>query len=229
MSKKVAILQSNYIPWKGYFDLIAAVDEFILYDDMQFTKNDWRNRNKVKTPKGLEWISIPVGAGINRRIRDVAIPDNGWQRKHLKTFEINYGRAQYFNEVMHWLTPIYMNKNIKLLSEFNRLLIEKICQQLNIKTKITYSWDYNLPYGKTERLVSLCEQTKANVYVSGFAAQAYLDESLFQEKNIKVEWFGYSGYQEYVQLWGNFEHDVSILDLLFNCGGDSVKYMNVKV
>ena len=77
--KKIAILQSNYIPWKGYFDLVAAVDEFILYDDMQFTKNDWRNRNKIKTPKGTEWITVPVGQDIRRRIRDVEIRDDRWQ------------------------------------------------------------------------------------------------------------------------------------------------------
>lgn len=227
--KRIAISQSNYIPWKGYFDLIASVDEFVLYDDMQFTKNDWRNRNKIKTPKGLEWMSIPVGSDIRRRIRDVALPNNGWQRKHLKTFEINYSRAQYFNEVMHWLVPIYSNQDIKLLSEFNRALIERICHCLNIKTKISYSWDYNLPQGKTERLVSLCEQIKANVYVSGPAAKDYLDKSLFAKKNIIIEWFDYSGYQEYTQLWGDFEHGVSILDLLFNCGMDATKYMKLKV
>lgn len=227
--KKVAILQSNYIPWKGYFDLIGAVDEFILYDDMQFTKNDWRNRNKIKTPRGLEWISIPVGSDISRRIKDVALPNNSWRTKHLKTFELNYCRAQCFKEVIVFLEPIYLSQDIKLLSEFNRALIEQICDFLNIKTKISYSWDYSLLQGKTERLVSLCEQTKGRVYVSGSAAKEYLDESLFAEKDIKIEWFDYSGYQEYTQLWGNFEHGVSILDLLFNCGTDAFKYMKIKV
>ena len=103
--KKVAILQSNYIPWKGYFDLIAAVDEFILYDDVQFTKNDWRNRNKIKTPQGAQWLSIPVGQNISRRIRDVELPDTKWQLRHWKTIQSNYGRALYFEEVAAILSP----------------------------------------------------------------------------------------------------------------------------
>lgn len=225
MSKKVAILQSNYIPWKGYFDLVAAVDEFILYDDMQFTKNDWRNRNKIKTPKGLEWLSIPVGSDISRRIRDVQLPKNGWQQKHLKTLEINYGRSAFFEEVFNLLKPIYLNQQIGKLTEFNRTLIQAVCDYLNIKTKISYSWDYNLGEGKTERLVSLCQQAGATDYISGPAAKDYLDEAMFNKQNIQVSWFDYSGYQAYPQLWGTFEHGVSVLDLLFNCGKQSNQYL----
>src|ERR1044072_7184086 len=99
MTKKVAIVQSNYVPWKGFFDLIAAVDEFVLYDDAQFTKNDWRNRNKIKTPQGVKWLTVPVGQNINRRIRDVALTDHGWQAKHWRTLEANYRRAHCFDAV----------------------------------------------------------------------------------------------------------------------------------
>lgn len=225
MTKKIAILQSNYIPWKGYFDLIAAVDEFILYDDMQFTKNDWRNRNKIKTPKGLEWLTIPVGSEISRRIRDVRLPNNGWQLKHLKTLEINYGRTAFFEEVFNLLKPVYLNQQIGTLTEFNRALIQAVCDYLNIKTKISYSWDYILSEGKTERLVSLCHQAGAKEYISGPAAKDYLDEAIFNKQNIKVNWFDYSGYQAYPQLWGAFEHGVSVLDLLFNCGSSSRTHM----
>lgn len=223
--KKVAILQSNYIPWKGYFDLIASVDEFILYDDMQFTKNDWRNRNKIKTPKGLEWLSIPVGSDISRRIRDVQLPNNGWQQKHLKTLEINYGRTAFFEEVLNLLQPIYLYQQIGTLTEFNRALIQAVCDYLNIKTKISYSWDYTLSEGKTERLVSLCQQAGAAEYISGPAARDYLDETMFNKQNIQVSWFDYSGYQAYPQLWGAFEHGVSVLDLLFNCGSSARTHM----
>jgi len=223
--KKVTILQSNYIPWKGYFDLIAAVDEFILYDDMQFTKNDWRNRNRIKTPKGLEWLSIPVGSDISRKIREVVLPGSGWQAKHLKSIEVNYGRASYFDEIMELIKPIYINKNITTLTAFNCALIECVCRYLNIKTKLSYSWDYSLSEGKSQRLVSLCRQANARVYVSGPAARDYLDEGLFEQSNIKVEWFNYSGYQEYPQLWGDFEHGVTVLDLLFNCGSHAVLYL----
>src|SRR5205809_4777610 len=139
--KKVAILQSNYIPWKGYFDLIAAVDEFILYDDVQFTKNDWRNRNKIKTPKGLEWISIPVGQDISRRIRDVELPDHRWQEKHWKTLEANYGRAPHFAEVARLFEPLYLQRNHSHLSALNREFIEVICRYLGLSTRTSKSWD----------------------------------------------------------------------------------------
>ena len=223
--KSVAILQSNYIPWKGYFDIIASVDEFVIYDDMQYTKNDWRNRNKIKTPKGAEWISVPVGQDISRRIRDVEITDSRWQKKHWKTIEANYRRAPHFDEVADWLSPLYLRENYKNLSSLNRTLIEKICNYLGIKVKISNSWDYELSEGKTERLVDLCKQAGASHYVSGPAAKGYIDEECFLKGNVKILWFDYEGYPEYPQLWGEFSHFVSVIDLLFNCGKDSPKYM----
>ncbi|ARP94344.1 WbqC family protein [Bordetella genomosp. 13] len=223
--KTVAILQSNYIPWKGYFDLIGAVDEFILYDDMQFTKNDWRNRNKIKTPKGVEWISIPVGAGITRRIRDVELPNAQWQEKHWKTLAANYSRAAHYREIADLLDPIYLRQRHTRLSDINRVLIEIICRYLGIATVIRNSWDYALGGGKTERLVDLCVQAGAKAYISGPAAKGYLQESLFSEAGIAVTWFDYTGYPEYPQLWGPFEHGVSVLDLLFNCGKDASRHM----
>ncbi|AYC33295.1 hypothetical protein D3880_13455 [Pseudomonas cavernae] len=223
--KKIAILQSNYIPWKGYFDMIAAVDEFIIYDDMQFTKNDWRNRNKIKTPKGLEWISIPVGQNIERRIREVTIPDCRWQQKHWRTLEANYRRAPFFQEIATWLEPLYLQASHENLSALNRSFIEGICYYLGITTKISNSWDYNLIDGKTERLADLCTQAGGSEYISGPAAKDYIDGKYFSERNIKLTWFDYAGYTEYPQLWGDFSQGVSILDLLFNCGTASPRYM----
>lgn len=223
--KKVAILQSNYIPWKGYFDLIAAVDEFILYDDMQFTKNDWRNRNKIKTPQGPQWLSVPVGQAINRRIRDVEIKDPAWQAKHWKTLATNYARAACFDETAEWLRPIYVETEHTNLSSLNRLLIETVCRRLGISTKISCSWDYALGDGKTERLVDLCRQAGACEYISGPAAKDYIDEAQFESAGIKLTWFDYAGYREHPQLWGDFTHAVSILDLMFNCGSGSARYM----
>ena len=223
--KKVAIIQSNYIPWKGYFDMIAYVNELILYDDMQFTKNDWRNRNKIKTPQGAKWISIPVGQNISRRIRDVLLTDILWQKKHWQTLESNYRRAPYFLDIAEWLGPVYVDQAHSTLSAVNRQLIEKICAYLGIRTKISNSWDYVLAEGKTERLVDLCQQAGATEYVSGPAASGYLDEKAFTENKIKLTWFDYSGYPEYPQLWGDYIHGVSILDLLFNCGKEAPLYM----
>lgn len=225
MMKSVAIIQSNYIPWKGYFDIIAAVDEFILYDDMQFTKNDWRNRNRIKTPKGVEWISIPVGADIHRRIRDVKLPASGWQAQHWKTLEANYGRAPHFDELAAMLKPLYLECTHAFLSAFNRRMIEAVCAYLGIATRISNSWDYAMAEGKSERLADLCVQAGATEYLSGPSAKGYLDEEAFAKRGVRVAWMDYAGYPEYPQLWGEFVHGVSILDLLFNCGKDSPRYM----
>jgi WbqC-like protein family len=223
--KKVAILQSNYIPWKGYFDLIASVDEFIIYDDVQFTKNDWRNRNKIKSPRGLEWLSIPVGQNISRRIRDVVLPATNWRQQHWNKLHEAYQTCQHYDQVAAVLAPFYQSTQIETLTEFNRALIEAICSYLGITTKISYAWDYPSSEGKTERLVDLCRQAGASEYVSGPAAKAYLDEPLFTAGGIDVRWFDYSGYPQYTQLFGEFEHGVSVVDLLFNCGNESPHYM----
>jgi hypothetical protein len=223
--KKVAILQSNYIPWRGYFDIVAAADEFILYDDMQFTKNDWRNRNKVKTPTGVEWITIPVGKGLKRRIRDVELTGSHWQQKHWRTFEANYRRAPHFQELSLLFEPVYLNCRHSNLSALNRELIEKICTYLGITTKISNSWDYTLIDGKTERIADLCAQAGGDIYISGPAAKDYIEETSFSRRGITLDWMDYTGYREYPQLWGEFAPGVTILDLLFNCGKDARRYM----
>lgn len=225
--KKVAILQSNYIPWKGYFDMIASVDEFILYDDMQFTRRDWRNRNQIKTPQGTQWLTIPakVKGKFHQKIRDVEIEDNKWAQDHWKTLVQNYKRAKHFNEIAGFLEPLYLEQKFQTLSELNRTFLEEICSYLGIKTKISNSWDYQLVEGKTERLVDLCKQAGASEYISGPAALDYIQPELFLKEGIQLTWFNYGGYPEYPQLWGEFTHGVSIVDLLFNCGLNSKNYM----
>lgn len=223
--KKVAILQSNYIPWKGYFDLIAAVDEFILYDDVQFTKNDWRNRNLIKTPQGIQWLTVPVGQDINRRIRDVELPTGKWKLKHWKTLENNYRRAPHFEEIAEIMKPLYLVESFTHLSQLNRRFIEALCDYLGIKTVISNSWDYSFEGGKTARLADMCVQAGGAEYISGPAAKDYIEDTVFTGRGIKLTWFDYSGYPEYPQLWGEFTHRVSILDLLFNCGENAPKYM----
>ena len=222
--KKIAILQSNYIPWKGYFDLISKVDEFVIYDDVQFTKNDWRNRNKIKTPKGLEWITIPVGQNIKRKIKDVVINSN-WQKKHWKTLQMNYSKAIFFKEISEWLEPLYLKKEYTSLSEANVTFIKKICQYLAINTKITDSNNYTCVKGQTENLVNICIQSGAEEYITGPSAKGYIDENLFNKNNIKLNWMSYNNYQIYNQLWGDFVHNVSIVDLLFNMGVEAKKFI----
>jgi len=225
--KKVAILQSNYIPWKGYFDMIAAVDEFILYDDMQYTRRDWRNRNKIKTPQGLQWLTVPVKVKgkYYQKIKDTLIDGDKWQTTHWNALLQNYRRAPCFDEVAAWLAPLYLEKSYSHLSALNRSYIVAICEALNISTKIRCSSDYTLADGKTERLVDLCVQTGATEYISGPAAKDYVDEKCFAKQGITLTWFDYDGYPEYPQLWGDFVHGVTILDLLFNCGSKASQYM----
>lgn len=148
--KKIAILQSNYIPWKGYFDLIAAVDEFILYDDMQYTRRDWRNRNQIKTPQGVQWLTVPVlvKGKYHQKIRETRIDGNEWAAMHWKALVQNYRRAPHFEEIAKWLEPLYTSGNYSHISELNRRFIESICEYLGIGTSITNSWNYNLTDGK---------------------------------------------------------------------------------
>ena len=225
--KRIAILQSNYIPWKGYFDIIASVDEFILYDDMQYTRNDWRNRNRIKTQQGLSWCTVPVRVSgrFPQRIRDAEVVGSIWANKHLKSFTQYYKQAPFFDEVFEWLLPLYQEREYRYLSELNRTLIEAVCAYLDIRTKVTNSWDYTLAGDKTERLVGICAQSGAGEYISGPAAKSYMNECLLTDAGVKLTWFDYSGYPEYPQNWGDFVHEVSILDLLFNCGRGSAKYM----
>ena len=225
--KKVAILQSNYIPWKGYFDMIAAVDEFILYDDMQYTRRDWRNRNQIKTPQGVQWLTVPVQAKgkYHQKIKDTELNGSDWAATHWNTLTQNYRRADHYDEIATWLEPLYLNGVYTHLSHLNRCFIEAVCDYLNINTVISNSWDYKLHEGKSERLADLCAQAGGTEYISGPAAKDYIEESVFTDQGIKLTWFDYSDYPEHPQLWGDFTHGVTILDLLFNCGKDTSNYM----
>lgn len=226
-NKKVAIVQSNYIPWKGYFDMIAAVDEFILYDDTQYTRRDWRNRNQIKTPHGVQWLTVPVKVKdkYHQTIRETEIDSTDWAEAHWKALSQNYRRAPYFTEVAEFLEPLYWQYHYTHLSVLNRTFIEAVCDYLGINTKISNSWDYTLIDGKTERLVDLCAKAGGSEYISGPTAKDYLEARVFTEYGIKLTWFDYSGYPKYAQLWGDFTHGVTILDLLFNCGKAATGYM----
>jgi hypothetical protein len=231
--RRVAILQSNYIPWKGYFDIIAAVDEFILLDDVQYTHRDWRNRNIVKTQGGKQWLSVPVRHDRSSRILDVTIAtDQGdWVAKHLGTIEHSYGKAPYAGEVLPLLKDLYAQAGSAThLSHVNRGLIEGLQAYMGISTRVTWSTDY-LTLGEsdaltpTNRLVTLCVRAGATTYLSGPAAQAYMDVEAFTSKRVGVEWMDYEGYEEYPQLYGDFDHHVSVIDLLFMTGKDAPSFL----
>lgn len=226
--KRVAILQSNYLPWKGYFDLIACVDEFIFYDEVQYTKGDWRNRNRIKTAQGLQWLTVPVRFEFRHRtsISSVEIDGDHWRTQHWKAIQLNYARAPHAAEANELLAPLYLGAPEQMLSAWNRRSIASIADFLGIRSRFVDSTAYPSDGGNpTQRLVDICLQSGATHYVSGPAARAYLDEQAFRERGVVVEWFDYDGYPQYPQLWGDFEHRVSVIDLIFNCGRRAPHYL----
>lgn len=226
MSKRIAILQSNYIPWKGYFDLINSVDEFIIFDSAQYTKNDWRNRNKIKTNNGTIWLTIPIKQdSLSQLIKDTKVANKNWSKKHWKSIVQNYSKAKYFKDYKDEFEELYINNSHEYLSDINHDFINKIMKILGITTKIRFSTEFELLDGQTEKLLSICQQAGADTYLSGPSAKSYFDEEQAKRKNIKIEWIDYSEYQEYNQLFPPFDQFVSILDLIFNEGKDSLKYM----
>lgn len=227
--KRVAIVQSNYIPWKGYFDLIASVDEFVLLDCVQYTRRDWRNRNRIKTPRGTRWLTIPVASKgqYSSTIADMQISDRLWHKTHWDALRNNYVTAKHFADYADTFYALYKNCDSLYLSEINRRFIEQICALLGINTEVTCCRDYNPESGpgKTRRLVEICSAAGATHYVSGPAAADYIDLIQFKENGIDVSYADYSEYPEYTQLHGPFVHEVSILDLIFNEGVHATNFM----
>ncbi len=226
--KKVAILQSDYIPWKGYFDIIGSVDEFILYDDMQYTRRDWRNRNQIKTPSGMQWLTIPVETKgkFFQKIRDTKVTGHKWAQEHYRSIQLNYARAPYFKEYAPFIEHLYAEaEKLDYLSEINYLFLKEICGRLGITTSITWSSDYELAEGKTERLAALVRSAGGDYYLSGPAAKDYIEDEVFEKAGVKLAYMNYDGYPEYPQLHGEFTHNVSILDLLFMTGDSARDYM----
>jgi hypothetical protein len=227
MQKRVAILQSNYIPWKGYFDLMASADEFVLYDHVQYTKNDWRNRNKIKSQQGVIWLTIPVlhKGKFGQRIDQAMTANDIWRKKHWNSLVSSYSRAPYFNDYAAPLKQLYLDEQDRLLSDINYKFLTAICGFLNISTPISYSRQYELPGGSTENLVAICRQLAATEYISGPSAKNYLNPQLFDRHNITVHYADYSNYKHYNQLHPPFDHHVSVLDLLFCEGPNAANFM----
>jgi hypothetical protein len=226
-SKKIAIVQSSYIPWKGYFDLIHAVDEFVLFDDVQYTRRDWRNRNRIKSPHGTLWLSVPVSSKGKylEPIKSITVSEPGWAAKHWRTIAGSYSKAPYFATYAPRFEELYLKLAEERLSAINRVFIDAICEALGIATRITWSMDYEIVEGRTERLVSLCQQAGATTYISGPSAREYIDPTLFEAAGVELVFFDYGGYPEYPQLHPPFDHFVSALDLLFSEGPGSTRRM----
>jgi hypothetical protein len=228
MGKTVAIVQSNYIPWKGYLDLINQVDEFILYDDRQYTRRDWRNRNRIKTADGPIWLTIPVQVKgrYHQRIDETMVSDPDWRERHWRTLRQSYAKAPHFDLYADRLEALYLGSDETRLSAVNRAFLEALCEMLGISTTLSWSTDYDVEASdRVERLVGLCRAAGATRYLSGPSARGYMEEGIAAFDGIDVEYADYSGYPEYPQEHPPFEHAVSVLDLLFNTGPDAPRYM----
>ena len=223
---RVAILQSNYLPWKGYFDIVRKADLFIFYDDVQFTKNDWRNRNRIKTANGLQWLTVPVGQDINRRVDEVTISQSQWQSKHFQSICQSYNKAPCFSYVKPLLEDMLLYRTWGSLSELNQSFITRVSKDmLELPTVFARSGDFQVGGARVERLVNLLQTVGATSYLSGPAAKAYLTGDPFREAGITLEFMDYSRYPVYDQLHGTFEHHVSVIDLLSMIGSESVQWL----
>jgi hypothetical protein len=222
MKKTVAAIQSNYIPWKGYFDVIHDVDLFIFLDHVKYTKGDWRNRNLIKTPKGAKWLTIPVGQSTDRPICEVRLEDKRWQTKHFRILQNFYSKTPYFRTYKDFLEHVYLERVWGSLSELNHSLIRAIAKDfLGITTEMRDSRELGPKGQKLEGLIDLLTKSGAERYVSGSAAKHYIDPQRFQDTGIELIYKDYSGYPEYPQLFPPFTHEVTVLDLLFNVGANA--------
>jgi hypothetical protein len=224
--KRLVILQSNYLPWLGYFDLMRRADVFVILDVVQYTKNDWRNRNRIKTPSGPQWLTIPVSFSLSAAtpIDEVRVADHGWAEKHMRALQQNYQKAESFAPQSSWLfEELRALAGEALLSKINTRLLSETARRLGITTPIVHSshvLDRAALIGMepNERLLAICGALQATHYLSGPAAKAYLDSGRFLESGIAVEWMSYDGYAPYPQIGGTFEPRLSVVDALLNVG-----------
>lgn len=227
-TKKIAIIQSNYIPWKGYFHIIHSVDALILLDDVQYTRRDWRNRNKIKTKDGLKWLTIPVQTKGNyhQRINETQTQGGEWTKKHWHMLEDAYRSAPFFRHHSDHIYYLYQKASEEsYLSHINMIFLRALCDLFQITTPISFSTDYYSTevldnFDATERLVALCKKAGADCYLSGPSAKNYLDCKKFENEGIAVDFMQYPDYTEYPQGYGSYEHYVSILDVLFHVSND---------
>lgn len=227
--KVVAILQSNYIPWKGYFDIIAASDVFVIFDDVQFTRRDWRNRNKIILDREARWLTIPVASkgAFDAPVNRMEVTDNAWARKHLASLRHAYGKAPHARWLFPKLQELYGRAGeLSLLSEINELFLRGLAEALGLNP--TFARSDDVPRGSddpTARLVEICVAHKASLYLSGPAAKAYIDNAQFSAAGVALAYADYSGYPVYDQGTAAFEHGVSVLDLLFRFGAEAAAHL----
>ncbi|MBU1863223.1 MAG: WbqC family protein [Candidatus Omnitrophica bacterium] len=217
-----AIHQPQYLPWLGYFDKIRQADVFILLDNVQFKKNDWQNRNKIRTSQGWQWLTVPVFHNFGQKITEVKINNiKNWRQTHLKALILNYSKAPYCSEYRDFFETVY-GQEWEYLVDINIYCIERLVEFLGIKTKIVRASAYQATDDSTQRLMDLCRAVGADTYLSGIDGPKYMDIKKFKESGISLvtQQFVHPVYQ---QMWshkqgGEFISHMSIVDVLFNYG-----------
>jgi hypothetical protein len=222
----VGCIQSSYIPWRGYFDLIRQSDIFVFHDDIQYTKQDWRNRNRIKTPAGLVWLSIPIRKATTRGAIDEVEIDNeqDWGGKHWRAIKTHYRSAPFFSQYAGFFEGALAWRRWNRLSDLNVCVISKICETLGIRTRLINSRSLGLTGRKTDRLIQICRACDANRYLSGPSARNYIEPEKFAAIGVEIEYMVYN-YPPYPQQFGPFIEGASIIDLLFNCGPMSTEFI----
>jgi hypothetical protein len=225
---RISIIQSCYVPWRGFFDLIGRCDEYVIFDHVQYVKGHWHNRNRIKTTAGPKWLTIPViSKGRREQTIDAVEVRQPWAEKHWRAIELAYRRAPYFDAMAPRVRGWYERAAKEaLLTEINVLFLREIAALLGLATRFVRDVEYPAQGTKTERLLAILHAAGADTYLSGPSAKAYLDVPLLAGAGIAVEWMSYENYPQYPQLHGQFEPAVSVLDLLFNVGPDTPRYLS---
>jgi hypothetical protein len=226
-AKRVAIIQSCYVPWKGFFDLIGRCDEYVVLDSVQFAKRHWHNRNRIKGPDGIRWLTIPVASkGRFTQTIDAVAIDEPWAERHWRSLAGAYGRAAHFPamgpRVRSWYEAVADERSLTMV---NLHFLHAVLSALGLTVRVTRDRDYAPTGTKTQRLLEICRAAGATHYLSGPSARSYFDEDLFARAGIAVEWMTYGPYPVYPQGEGAFAHDVSVLDLLFHLGPDARSFI----
>lgn len=218
----VAILQPGYLPWLGFFDQMRRASMFVLYDDVQYDKHGWRNRNRIKSPNGPHWLTVPVlhSGQHSPRIKDVRIDNRTpWRRKHLETLRQQYARAPYAAAFLPAFADV-LGREWERLIDLNGAMMGLVADWLEISTPVVMASTLGIGGEQSGRLLEICRHFGARRYLSGDAARDYLDVAMFAEAGIEVEWQNYQ-HPIYSQLYGSFASHLSAVDLILNCGPDS--------
>lgn len=226
MSITVVILQPGYLPWLGFFDQMYKSDTFVILDDVQYDKHGWRNRNRIKTMQGGQWLTVPVLiSGKNKPIiKDVLIDNRTlWQKKHLRGIEQNFKKSQFFKDYFYIFEEV-LSKEWKYLIDLDMKFIYRLNAILGLNRKIICASDLNIKADKTERLINICQMLNASKYLTGDAAKEYINKDDFIKNNINLEFHNYN-HPNYTQLYGEFIPYLSIIDLIFNHGDESLEIL----